>query len=159
MRKSILVMLYLFAHCVCGAIDSLPLKIKSNSLNVNYREKIARYQGKVLAVQGDLRINSDVMVVSYKGGSNVLKSDRSSFESILFEKNVQIEQGGNVATGDNAIYREKDKKIFLTGNVMLMQGKNNLRGNAVIYDTKKKFFSVTNGANENKKRVRAVIFD
>ena len=64
-----------------------------------------------------------------------------------------------MATGDNAIYREKDKKIFLTGNVMLMQGKNNLRGNAVIYDTKKKFFSVTNGANENKKRVRAVIFD
>jgi lipopolysaccharide export system protein LptA len=159
MNKSFLLIPFLFFSFLVSAEESLPLEVKSNSLSINYSKKIARYQGKVIAVQGDLNINSDLMTVSYGGMENVLKSDGSSFESIVFEKNVQIEQGGNVATGNNAIYRSKDKKIFLTGNAMLMQGKNNFRGKAVIYDTERKFFSITNGTKENKKRVRAIIFD
>lgn len=157
-RKILLIFLSLFCFS-SFAEESLPIKVNSNALSVNYSKNIAKYYGEVLAAQGDLNINSDVMTVFYKKGSNVLRGEGGNFESISFDHNVKIEQGGNVATGDNAIYVEKEKKIFLTGNVILNQGQNSLSGRTVIYDTDKKFFSITNGTDKAKKRVRAIIFD
>lgn len=159
MNRKIL-LIFLSLSCFYSfAEESLPIKVHSNSLRVNYSKNIAKYYGEVLAAQGDLNINSDVMTVFYKKGSSSLRGKGANFESISFDHNVKIEQGGNIATGDNAIYVEKDKKVFLTGNVILMQDKNRLIGKTVIYDTDKKFFSITNGKDKAKQRVRAIIFD
>lgn len=155
----ILVTLFLLVQIACWSHADLPINVKANSLQVNYDRNVAEYKGNVRAVQGDLKINSDNMTVFYKGKSGDSISDKAALDSIAFDRNVKIRQGEDVATGDNAIYREKDKKIFLTGNVTLMHGKNIMKGKTVIYDTDKKFFSVTNNTKKQKKRVRAIIFD
>lgn len=138
--------------------DSLPIHVKAKTLAVNYGANFAKYSGGVFTTQGDLKVNSEDMYVFYKKGAASLENI-SSLDRIVFEKKVRIKQGEDVASGDKAIYQQKEKKIFLTGNVILMHGKNKMKGKTVIYDTDKKFFSINNNTKKRKQRVRAVIFD
>ncbi len=137
---------------------SVPTKILSKSLKVNYGENTATYLGDVRVAQNNLLINCDAMKIYYhNSGNDDLLVNSGSIDKIEFERNVSIVRDGTVAKGDEGIFEPDKERILLTGNAHIQDKENHLKSEAVVYDTVKKVFSTINMNGSSKKRVRILI--
>jgi len=141
---------------------SLPVEITSDSLEVLQHENKAIFKGNVVAVQGEVRLKSDTMVVHYKQKSQqdqaVAKTpkpaaspdDQGGMGAITL-----IEVMGNVfvvtpqesAKGDRGDYDVPTRMLHLFGdNVVLTRDKNIMRGTALEYNMATGRSILTNGS-------------
>jgi lipopolysaccharide export system protein LptA len=130
----------------------LPVEISSDTLEVLQNQNKAIFKGNVIAVQGKIRLSSDVMIVHYKQKSDApgqaappkVKSASSSQDGgspmgaitlIEVEGNVFIATPEESAKGDKGNYQVEEKMLHLTGdNVILTRDKNILRGTELEYN-------------------------
>lgn len=157
--------------------QDLPIQIKSATLEVRDKSKMATFSGDVQVVQGDTTIKCDTLVVFYGAGgpgagppaSAVTHSARGTArQSPAVPQGAQdirrIEARGGVtviskdqnASGDLGVYDVKKKTITLTGNVVVTQGKNVLHGDRVTVDTTTGNAHIESAVN-SPNRVRALI--
>ena len=123
-----------------------PIEITSDRMrSENGGQKII-FSGKVVAMQGDMKITADIMEVYNT-------PDKKQTEEIVAIGNVNIIRGDNRAKGDRAVYLDQLKKIILTGSpkALAWQGKDLIEGREMIFLLEKDRFVV----NE---RVRAKLF-
>jgi lipopolysaccharide export system protein LptA len=120
-----------------GLDGKKPIEINADSLEVLQEQNLAVFRGKVLAVQGETRLKSDVMTVYYKkkeGGQAPNDPTQSTVERIEVEGEVVLATPEETASGDRGVYDVSRKQVRLLSNVVLTRGKNVLKGDSLVYD-------------------------
>ncbi len=147
--------------------SNAPIDITADQLDVLQNENKAIFTGHVVAIQGDVRLTSEKMVVHYKEQAKKdKKSDgaaaQNSIEKIEVEKDVFLTTPQETASGASGLYDVENKKITLNTNVVLTKDKNTLKGERLVYDFNTGKSTVTSGAEQpntpwkGKTRVRAL---
>jgi len=136
-----------------------PINIKSQAMQINYGQNVAKYLGEVFVKQNRLTIKCNTMTIYYGGDKadsiNILNAN--SIKKIEFDSNVIVSKDGKVAKGDIGIFNPEIHKITLSGNASLRDGESYLKGETVVYDTVKRIFNVHNNKPTEKGRVKVVI--
>lgn len=123
-----------------------PIKILSDYMKYTGNDNISRFTGNVIVTDGDMRLTSDTMDVSFDKQNNV--------KEIFAQGNVKIEKEGLLALSDKARMYADEEKAVLINNVRVWQGDNYLEGDKVtLYNENNRIF-VDRGSN---KRVKIII--
>ena len=107
--------------------NSLPLEITSDRLDVAQAENTAEFFGNAKAVQGDIILTSDHILVLYN-------QEQSSIEQVVATGNVIFTNGIEVAEGNKGVYIPNKSEVVMTGNVLLLQGPNAISGDQLNMD-------------------------
>jgi len=103
-----------------------PIEITADALEVRQDTGIAIFTGTVRAVQGDILLAADRVLVSYApGGADVIRS-------IEAQGNVFFSTPTETAEGDTAVYDVENGVITLAGSVVLTRSENVVRGNRLV---------------------------
>lgn len=147
-----------------------PIEVTSDSLEVMQQQNQAAFTGHVVAIQGDVRLTSDRMVVHYaaadekKTAGKKDKKDGDNAQGAI----KKIDAAGNVflatpeetASGASGMYDVEHQEIHLNDHVVLTRGKNVLKGDRLVYNfaTGRSVISSAGEAKAGgkKERVRAL---
>lgn len=143
-----------------------PIEITSDSLEVQQIENKATFVGNVVAIQKDVRLKSDKMIVYYtqsdEKNASVGADKKQSIKKIEVEGNVFLSTPEETASGTRGDYDVVGEEIHLYDNVVLTRGQNTLKGNQLTYNFATGRSVVTGGAvaekgaSAGKERVRAL---
>ena len=125
-----------------------PVEVTSDKLDLARAAGTALFTGNVVAIQGDMRLNADWVLVEY-----VLLPDGSlgnEIDTITARDNVLLVTPEEAAEGNEAIYTPLTNKVIMTGDVLLTQGGNTVAGDQLEVD-------LETGLGEVKGRVRTVL--
>lgn len=148
-----LAILFLVSALTASAAEGLvkpagkkPIKILSDYMKYTGDDNVSRFTGNVIVTDGDMRVTSDNMDVSFDKQNNV--------KEIYAQGNVKIEKEGLLALSDKARLYAAEEKAVLMNNVRVWQGDNYLEGEKVtLYNQNNRIF-VDRGSN---KRVKIII--
>ncbi len=138
-----------------------PISIEANRMISQEKDNIVIFLGKVDARQGNLTIRSEEMTVYYsndKPKTTGAKADKptSKVEKLICKKNVKVNQGDWLGTGERMDYFAPERKVVLMGNAKAWQGQNMVAGKTITYYLDQKR-SVVEQDTKSNGRVRAVI--
>jgi len=117
--------------------SSQPIEISADSLEVAQEEQLATFAGNVDAVQGDLVLSADKLLVYYEGENSsigISAGGGSSIRRIDAEGHVIIASPEETAEGDYGTYDVLAKLVTLEGQVVLTRGANVVRGERLEMD-------------------------
>lgn len=125
-----------------------PIYITSDWLEVDQKKNTITYKGRVVTVQADMTLRSEVLTAFYDEGMKQM-------QQLVAEGKVNATQGTRVATGDRAVFDDKAKTVTLTGSPMMRQGNSQVSGTKIVY-----FIEQDRAVTESdgKVRVQATIF-
>ncbi len=125
-----------------------PIEITAEELIAERAKNRVIFKGNVVARQEGLVIYADELIAQYE-------SDGKEIEKIEANGDVRVVQEGiREATGDRAVFLNKEQRIELEGNATVREGESTLIGEKLtIYLAENK--SVIQGGEEG--RVRAII--
>lgn len=144
-----------------------PISIDANQMEVRDKDKMAIFTGKVVAIQGKTRMETEQMKVFYEDNKTAPLPDAAptpvtnqagmgdrKVKRIEVNGAVKVIQEGQVASGNSGVYDLPTSQITLTGDVVLVQNGNVVHGNQLVVNTKTQESRVlSSGSN----RVRALI--
>ena len=113
-----------------GYDTSLPIEITADSLEIQQEEQIAVFTGNVDAVQGELNLRADRLVVYYR--TNAKESNAISLIEAF--GNVFMSSPTEIAQGAKGLYNLDTDKIELIGDVVLTRGESVIRGDRLEMD-------------------------
>jgi lipopolysaccharide export system protein LptA len=125
-----------------------PIYITSDWMEVDQAKNTITYKGRVVTVQADMTMRSEVLIAYYD-------PEMKQMKQIVAQGKVNATQGTRVATGEKAVFDDKSKTVTLTGNPVMRQGNSQVSGIKVIYFTEQDR-SIVEG--DTKVRVQATIF-
>ena len=146
-----------------------PVRIDSDSLELDYKSSNVTYRGHVQVTQGDITLNSDQLSITYdpeavrhtdkpveaptkkttpRGGADKIKE-------IIAEGNVRIRQGTRLAEGRRAVFDQAKQTVVLSDGAVLHDGPNQVAGERVIVYLQEERSVVESGSNS---RVKAVLY-
>ncbi len=126
--------------------DRGPVEVEADKLEVDDQKQLLVFSGNAVAIQGDVEIHGNRIVVFYQGESREVAR-------VVAEGSVRIVQGTRVATGQKAILYRLDERVVLTGSPKVTDGDNFVQGQEItIYLNDKR--SVISGGTGG--RVNAV---
>jgi lipopolysaccharide export system protein LptA len=102
--------------------EASPIFVTADRMEADHEQKTVYFEGKVKTKRADFRMDSDELEVFDSG------QDTSRISKIIARGNVRLDRGGKVATGDKAIYYERDRKFLLTGNAKAWESQNIVAG-------------------------------
>lgn len=121
-----------------------PVLIKSDSLNLNAKDRLFIYQGNVEVVRDDLTITAQTVEGRY--------DDQNRIKTILCKTNVVITKGDGLrATSNRALYKVDAAKIELTENPEVIN-----KGNALAADKITVFIDEDRSEAEGNVRVKVL---
>lgn len=126
---------------------SQPIHVTSQRLEANDAKGYFIFTGDVQAEQGDVTMYSQQLTVYYTD------SEKKQVDRVVAEKDVRIVQTNRIATGQKAIFWQKDGRVELTGDPRVVQGENVVEGEKIIVYLNDSRSIVEGG---NKGRVKAV---
>lgn len=124
-----------------------PIFITSDRLEVDQKKNTVTYKGRVVAIQRDMTMRSEVLTAYYS-------LEMKGLKEVIAEGKVHVAQGNRVATGSRAVFSGKDQSITLTGNPVVRQGDSQVKGERITFYIEQDKAVVEGGAQ----RVSAVIF-
>jgi lipopolysaccharide export system protein LptA len=124
-----------------------PIHITSDRMEVDRKKNTVVYTGQVVAIQGDLKMQSRKLTATYS-------PDMKKLTEIVAEGEVRISQGDRLATGSRAVFNGVAQTITLTGNPVVRQGNNEVSGNRIVFFIEEDR-AIAEGGSQ---RVRATIF-
>ena len=99
--------------------SSQPLEITADALEVDQDNQSAIFTGAVDVIQGEMRLNSDRLIVHYRDKE---AAEQNAIYRIDVEGNVRFATPTETAQGDNGVYDVDGGIIHLVGNVVLTSG-------------------------------------
>jgi lipopolysaccharide export system protein LptA len=114
--------------------DNGPIQIKSDSLNLDYKNNTVEFTGSVHAVQSGTTLTSKTLKVIYGGKFN-------DIQQVIALGDVKMAQGGRWATGQRAILDEVKHTVEMTGAPVIHDGPDSVAGRKIIIylDTERSF--------------------
>jgi lipopolysaccharide export system protein LptA len=113
-----------FAEPAAGGSESI--EISSRRLEADQAAGTVRFVGEVVAVQGDITIRAEELIL-YQS------REGQRIERIEAFRQVSIEQGERVATGQKAVLNRTQEKVILTGSPKVRQGLDFVEGDEIIF--------------------------
>jgi len=118
-----------------------------------------RFLGNVIAVQNDVILNCDVLIIRYSANENAPAQPESpplaglpeagqEVEKLVAVGRVQMIQGDRSATCDQAEYDQKKGTITLTGNPQVVQGQDAVRGGKILINVSNQQVNVLGQGNQ-----------
>lgn len=101
-----------------------PIKIRSDSLSVDYKKNSALWRGHVHAVRADGELTSDTLQVFYG-------KDFHELQQMIASGNVRISRGTQWSLSDHAVLNEASQTVVLTGNPVVHDGNDQITGNKI----------------------------
>ena len=135
-----------------------PMVIKSKTLEADDNKKKVTFEGDVEAKRDDFTVFCRQLVVLYEKPSEQKETEKVSarIDKIIATGGVRIIRAeGGVATGEKAVFHQKDEKLVLTGKPVVKQGEDFVEGDVITLFLKENRSVVESAGN---KKVRAVIF-
>jgi lipopolysaccharide export system protein LptA len=148
-----------------------PVRIDSDSLELDYKTSNITYRGHVEVTQGDVTLNSDRLSITYdpaavkrdntgepaapKPARKTGGTDADRIKQIIAEGNVRIRQGTRLAEGRRAVFDQAKQTVTLSDGAVLHEGPNQVAGERVIVYLKEERSVVESGSNT---RVKAVLY-
>lgn len=115
-----------------------PMKIASDRMEVNQKDRTILFEGHVVVQQDDLTITGKKLRVY--GVSDQKQSAGSSqtdgamvdrIDRIEVEGDVKISQKDRIATSEKAVYYHQEQKIVLSGKPVVAQGEDRIQGRLI----------------------------
>ena len=113
-----------------GYDTSLPIEITADALEVQQEEQIAVFTGNVDAVQGELNLRADKLIVYYRANAE----ESNAIRLIEVFGNVFLSSPTEIAQGEKGVYNLDEDTIELTGGVVLTRGESVIRGERLDMD-------------------------
>jgi lipopolysaccharide export system protein LptA len=136
--------------------EQQPIHVSANRLEADIKEKKITFKNAVRAVQGDIVITCRVMTVFYSNGQGSTVEGQQDVKEIVASGNVIIIQKNREVKGERAEYKNKERKIVITGNpVTAIEGSNVVSGGRMVFYVDEER-SIIEGAG--LKQVEATIF-
>jgi lipopolysaccharide export system protein LptA len=152
-----------------------PVRIDSDSLELDYKGSLVTYKGHVEVVQGDVTLNSDRLSIRYDpsavkrsdtpadaqptpptpAAAGPAGADANKIKEIVAEGNVRIRQGTRLAEGRRAVFDQAKQTVVLSDNAVLHDGPNQVAGERVIVYLQEERSVVESGSST---RVKAVLY-
>lgn len=146
------------AYCAENSANT-PIHVEADRMESIQKDNAVLFTGNVEAKQGELVINSDRMTVYYPDSKEKRKSGEQSqkIKKLVAAGNVEIQNEGWIATGDNVEYFESERKALLTGNTKVWQDNNMVTGERIwLYLDEGK--SIVERGSKNGERVKAFFY-
>lgn len=121
-----------------------PIYITADWMEVDQKKNTITYKGRVVTVQADMTMRSETLTAVYD-------PDMKQMKQIVAEGRVHATQGNRLATGEKAIFDDKNKTVTLTGNPVMRQGNSQVTGTRIIY-----FVDQDRAVAEGKDQIRVV---
>ncbi len=134
--------------------SSQPIEITADTLEVQQTEKIAIFRGDVDAIQGDMLLRADVLIVHYRETND--NPDDLGISRIDAEGNVFVSSPDETAQGSRGIYDVDNAVINLAGDVVLTQGDNVIQGDELVMDLESGKSQVISSGTTGGDRVRGL---
>ena len=122
----------------------LPVEVTSEQLSVDQKTGVATFTGKVVIVQGQMRLAADRVTVTYAQG------DKRRISAMHAEGNVTMVSGEDAAESRAADYDVESGNVVLTGDVLMTQTGNVVAGEKVVVN-------LATGTAQASGRVRGVL--
>jgi lipopolysaccharide export system protein LptA len=121
-----------------GSNSKDPVNIEAAKLDYFDKEQKLIYTGKVIATQGESKLQATTLVIfltpKEEGAKAGAPSSSSQVRRMEAAGPVTIVSKDQIGTGDSGIYEKSENKVYLIGNVTLTQGPNATKGDKLIYD-------------------------
>lgn len=116
------------------AASETPIRIEADKMESFEKEGAVRFSGNVEAIQGDIKILSHVMTVTYeKNDPGKNKNDSAQkMKKLVATGNVKLYKGDTRGTAKTMEYYAKDSKMILKGDAKALQNKNWVEGERII---------------------------
>ncbi len=102
------------------------IEITSHRLEADQAAGTVRFVGEVVAVQGDITIRAEELIL-YQA------NEGQRIDRIEAFRQVRIEQGERVATGQKAILDRARGQVVLTGSPKVRQGADFVEGDEIVF--------------------------
>ena len=112
--------------------SSLPIEITADNLEVHRDRRVAIFRGRVQAVQGEMRLQADEVVVHYREGTEGERAEAGSISRIDADGRVFFSTSEETAEGKHGVYDVDHSTITLTGSVVLARGDSVIRGERLV---------------------------
>lgn len=132
--------------------------IHSSTLEADDKKGIVIFTGDVEAIRDDFTVYCQNLTVYYEKSPAKKGADEfeAQIDQIVATGDVRIVRAeGGTATGEKAVYYQKDEKLVLTGNPVVKQQENSVEGDRITLFLKENR-SVVESSSE--KKVKAIIF-
>ena len=100
---------------------TLPVEVSADQLAVNNADGSAVFTGNVLVTQGEMKLAAAEIRVKYG-------ADQKSIDQLIASGGVTINNLGDAAEAQEAVYTIDSGVIVLTGDVLLTQGPSAMAG-------------------------------
>jgi len=156
-----ILLLALLTPAVAAEKADQPISIEADRMISQENDNIVIFLGKVDARQGNFTIRCEEMTVYYSNNKPKTTGDQankptSKMEKLICKKNVKVNQGDWLGTGERMDYFAPERKAILIGNAKAWQGQNMVAGKTITYYLDQKR-SVVEQDTKSNGRVRAVI--
>lgn len=111
--------------------SSQPIKISADNLEVRQNEQIAIFTGMVDAIQGDVRMQAEKLVVTYDPDAEA-ENEAGAIRRVRADGDVFISSQDNSAQGNWADYDVPSGVITMGDEVFLTQGPENAIGGSTL---------------------------
>ncbi len=102
-----------------------PVSVDADNFTVNQADGQAVFTGKVVVVQGEMKLSADRVEVIYG-------PDRKTIERLHATGNVILASATDAAQANEAVYTIGTAEVVMTGDVLLTQGPNTMSGQKLV---------------------------
>ncbi len=144
------------AHALALPEDrTQPIEVTADSAEQDERAGTTTYTGKVLIMQGSIRIEADKVVL--KSQNNKLSMMTATGNPASFQQQPEAEKGLVKARGKQLSYNVAEEHIILEQDANLEQDGSTVNGDRIDYYVTQRVVKASAAPNEPQKRVRVVI--
>jgi lipopolysaccharide export system protein LptA len=154
-RRSLLTLLALQAGVAAALPEDQQQPIHITADSAVQENNVVTYRGKVLIVQGSIRIDADEVVIYHDKGK--LQRAVATGKPAHFQE--QPDAGGGVIAGsaNKLIYHSADQRVELLQDAFVDRDKSTVKGNRIEYLLPSKTVRAEGSANNPSGRVEMVL--
>jgi len=112
-------------------LEGSALEITADSFEVDQVTGGSSFSGNVLAVQGEMRISADALVLAYEAGA---RTGTRRIGTLTASGNVAMVTNSEAIEAQTAVYSLREQRLEMSGDVVLVQGDNLLSGQRFVAD-------------------------
>jgi lipopolysaccharide export system protein LptA len=103
-----------------------PISITADALEFDYRPRVLKYKGSVVATQGDMKLESKSLTVTLDA------QVENRIKEVVADGQVRLSKGARWATGGRAVFDQDHNTVILSDNAELHDGANLVKGDRVV---------------------------
>lgn len=154
-RRSLLMLLALQAGVAAALPEDQQQPIHITADSAVQENNVVTYRGKVLVVQGSIRIDADEVVIYHEKGK--LQRAVATGKPARFQEQPEADGGVIAGSANKLIYHNADQRVELLQDAFVDRDKSTVKGNRIEYLLPSKTVRAEGSANNPTGRVEMVL--